>query len=156
MRGERWPLLCGALLIAAGDANAFTFVDGTSMRCLVAGSSVEEVPAPPSHPIVTRGRIAVTQKVGPGYRIVWNEAQLKALPPEMHDFIFFHECAHASVPTQSEITANCVGLQAMRTAGRAGFGVESKLAAFYGQNNQYWSKTLSCANAFKESPKPPG
>src|SRR5207244_2110224 len=82
MRGERWPLLCGALLIAAGDANAFTFVDGTSMRCLVAGSSVAEVPAPPSHPIVTRGRIAVTQKVGPGYRIVWNEAQLKALPAE--------------------------------------------------------------------------
>ena len=74
----------------------------------------------------------------------------------MHDFIFFHECAHASVPTQSEVTANCVGLQAMRTAGRAGFGVESKLAAFYGQNNPYWSKTLSCANAFKESPKPPG
>jgi len=149
-------LLCGALLIGASDADAFTFIDGTSMRCIVAGEPVEEVVAPPSHPIVTRGRIAVTEKVGSGYRIFWNEAQLKALPPAMHDFIFFHECAHASVPTQSEVTANCVGLQAMRTAGRAGFAVESKLANFYGQNNEYWRKTLSCANAFKESPKAPG
>jgi hypothetical protein len=156
MRHRRWPLLCGALFIAAGEADAFTFIDGTSMRCLVAGGPVEEVVAPSSHPIVTRGRIAVTEKVGSGYRIFWNEAQLKSLPPEMHDFIFFHECAHASVPTQSEVTANCVGLQAMRTAGRAGFAVESKLAAFYGQNNEYWRKTLSCANAFKESSKPPG
>ena len=156
MGSRRWPVLLGVLLIAAGDADAFTFVDGTSMRCFVAGSSVEEVLAPPSHPIVARGRIAVTEKVGSDYRIVWNEAQLKALPPEMHDFIFFHECAHASVPTQSEVTANCVGLQAMRTAGRAGFAVESKLAAFYGPNNEYWRKTLSCANAFKESLKPPG
>jgi hypothetical protein len=156
MWSRRWPLLLGVLLIAAGDADAFTFVDGKSMRCLVAGSSVEELPAPPSHPIVARGRIAVTEKVGSSYRIVWNEAQLTALPPEMHDFIFFHECAHASVPTQSEVTANCVGLQAMRTAGRAGFAVESKLAAFYGPNNEYWRETLSCANAFKESPKPPG
>jgi hypothetical protein len=142
------------LLIAASDSDAFTFVDGTSMRCIVHGGPVEEVVAPPSHAIVTRGRIAITEKIDSGYRIFWNEAQLKALPPEMHDFIFFHECAHASVPTQSEVTANCVGLQAMRTAGRAGFAVESKLAAFYGQNNEYWLRTLSCANAFKESPKP--
>ncbi len=132
-------------MIAASDADAFTFVDGTSMRCIVPGGPVEEVVAPLSHPVVTRGRIAITEKIGSGYRIFWNDAQLKALPPEMHDFIFFHECAHASVPTQSEVTANC----------RGGFAVESKLANFYGQNNEYWRKTLSCANAFKESPKPP-
>jgi hypothetical protein len=155
MHGLRWLLLCGAL-IAAGDAAAFTFTDGTTMRCIVAGGPVEELAALPSHWIMARGRIAITERVGSGYRIVWNEAQLKTLPPEMHDFIFFHECAHASIPTQSEVTANCVGLQAMRTAGRAGFMVESKLANFYGPNNEYWRQTLSCANAFKESPKPPG
>jgi len=54
------------------------------------------------------------------------------------------------------VTANCVGLQAMRTAGRAGFAVESKLAAFYGTNSEYWRQTLACANGFKDSPKPPG
>jgi hypothetical protein len=101
-------------------------------------------------------RVALTERVGSSYRILWNEAQLRTLPGEMHDFIFFHECAHASVPTQNEVTANCVGLQAMRTAGRAGFAVESKLAAFYGANSQYWRETLACANAYKAAPKPPG
>jgi hypothetical protein len=145
-----------AMLIAAGEIEAFTFSDGTTMRCLVRGAPIEEIIAPPSHPIVQRRRIAITEKAGSSYQIVWNRSQLEALPPEMHDFIFFHECAHASVPTPSEITANCIGLQAMRTAGRAGFRVESKLAAFYGPDNGYWQKTLACANAFKPGDKPPG
>jgi hypothetical protein len=145
----------GALLLAAGETAAFAFSDGTTMRCFAGGAPVDEIIAPASHPIVQRGRIAITEKVGSSYRIVWNEGQLKALPPEMHDFIFFHECAHASVPTQSEVTANCVGLQAMRAAGRAGFKIESKLAAFYGPGNAYWQSTLACANAFKPETKPP-
>jgi len=58
------------------------------------------------------------------------------------------------VPTQSEVMANCVGLQAMRTAGRGGFAIESKLAAFYGPDNAYWRQTVSCANAFKPSGEP--
>ena len=119
------------------------------MRCIVGGAPIEEVIAPTSHPVVAGGRIALTERVGATYRILWNDAQLKALPREVHDFIFFHECAHASVPTQSEVTANCVGLQAMRTAGRGGFAVESKLAAFYGPDSAYWRRTLDCANAFK-------
>lgn len=147
--------LCGALL-APGEDLAFTFSDGTTMRCLVGGVPIEEIVVPSSHPIVQRGRIALTERAGSTYHILWNEAQLRALPSEMHDFIFFHECAHASVPTQSEVTANCVGLQAMRTAGRAGFRVESRLAAFYGPGNAYWQKTLACANAFKPETRPPG
>ncbi len=143
-----------ALLLIAAQAAAFTFSDGSTMRCIVAGAPIEEEIAPASHPIVVRGRIAITERAGSSYRIVWNEAQLKALPREMHDFIFFHECAHASVPTQSEVTANCVGLEAMRAAGRAGFAVESRLAAFYGPESAYWRETLSCANAFRPSRGP--
>jgi len=142
---------CGALVIAA-NAAAFTFSDGSTMRCIVSGAPIAEEAAPASHPIVTHGRIAITERVGGSYHIVWNEAQLESLPPEMHDFIFFHECAHASVPTQSEVTANCVGLQAMRTAGRAGFKVESRLAEFYGRDSAYWRETLECANGFKAVP----
>jgi hypothetical protein len=144
------------MLLVAGETAAFTFSDGTTMRCLVGGAPIDEIIAPASHAIVQRARIALTEKVESRYRIVWNEAQLNALPREMHDFIFFHECAHASVPTQSEVTANCVGLQAMRAAGRAGFAIESKLALFYGPENAYWRQTLACANAFKPDPKPPG
>jgi hypothetical protein len=145
--------LFGMLLIAS-EAGAFTFSDGTTMRCIVGGAPIEEMIAPASHPVVSRGRIALTERAGASYRIIWNEKQLQALPREVHDFIFFHECAHASVPTQSEVMANCVGLQAMRTAGRGGFAIESRLAAFYGPDSAYWRQTLSCANAFKPSSEP--
>ncbi|HUH93817.1 MAG TPA: hypothetical protein VL742_11875 [Casimicrobiaceae bacterium] len=148
MRVFAW---CGMLAVAL-QARAFTFSDGSTMRCYVRGAPIDEVNAPTS---VLHGRIALTERAGASYRILWNEAQLKTLPREMHDYIFFHECAHASVPTQDEVVANCVGLQAMRAAGKAGFAVESKLAAFYGPGSVYWRKTLDCANAFKPSP-PPG
>jgi hypothetical protein len=156
MSGLRQLILGGALLAVGGAAQAFTFADGTTMQCLVGGAAVAEIAMQPSLPPAILRRVALTQRVGSGYRILWNEAQLKTLPPEMHDFIFFHECAHASVPTENEVTANCVGLQAMRTAGRAGFAVESKLAAFYGSGSQYWRETLACANAYKPAPNPPG
>jgi hypothetical protein len=156
MSASRRLILVAALLAPASAAMAFTFADGTTMQCLVGGAPVAEIAMQPSLPPAILRRVALTERVGSGYRILWNEAQLKTLPREMHDFIFFHECAHASVPTQNEVTANCVGLQAMRTAGRAGFAVESKLAAFYGADNQYWRETLACANAYKEAPKPAG
>jgi hypothetical protein len=143
----RSVVLCCAALVALGDATAFTFADGTTTRCTARGGPVAEIMAPARHPVVTRGRIALTEPTGAGYRIIWNEAQLKTLPPEMHDFIFFHECAHALVPTDDEVTANCVGLQVMRAAGRAGSAVESRLAAFYGSGSEYWRQTLACANA---------
>jgi hypothetical protein len=148
---SRWSL-AAALFAVHGAAAAFTFDDGTTVQCFVGGVAVPEVAMTASLPPATLRRVALTERIGSGYRILWNEAQLKGLPREMHDFIFFHECAHASVPTQNEVTANCVGLQAMRAAGRAGFAVESKLAAFYGPDSQYWRETLACANAFKEAP----
>jgi hypothetical protein len=65
----------------------------------------------------------------------------------VHDYIFFHECAHARVPTVDEIQANCAGLVDMRAAGRAGPAVEARLAAFYGAGSGYWAGTLKCADA---------
>jgi hypothetical protein len=153
LRRVRVPGLC-ALLAVYGSAAAFTFSDGSTMRCFAGGAAVEEVNAPAAHAIVAQGRIAVTEHAGTGYRILWNDARLASLPPAMHDFIFFHECAHASVPTQSELIANCAGLQAMRAAGRAGLSVEAKLAAFYGAGSVYWRDTLACANAAKPAPMP--
>jgi hypothetical protein len=88
-----------------------------------------------------------TVKVGSGYQIIWNAQKLAALPPAIHDLLFFHECAHAKVPTTDEVQANCVGLKDMRATGRAGLAVEARLAAFYGATNGYWLNTLRCANA---------
>jgi hypothetical protein len=138
-------------LAAAQQVGAFTFSDGTSATCVAGGETVPEYAPPPGTEVMNfTGK---TVKVGSGYQIIWNAQKLAGLPPAMHDLLFFHECAHAKVPTTDEVQANCVGLKDMRAAGRAGLAVEAKLAAFYGATNGYWLNTLRCANA---EPKPAG
>ena len=91
---------------------------------------VVEIDAPPGHVIYQIGYTGITAPGESGYRITWNAEKLNSLPPAVHDFIFFHECAHARIPTRDELRANCAGLKDMRVAGRAGFAVEARLAAF--------------------------
>jgi len=142
-------------VILPAAAGAFTFADGTTAACTAGGRDVIEVAAPPGSTVYKLGHTGITSQAGSGYEIVWNTDKLKSLPPVVHDFIFFHECAHARVPTRDEVQANCEGLKAMRAAGRGGFAVESKLSAFYGVGSDYWAKTLKCANADIAVP-PPG
>jgi hypothetical protein len=138
-----------ACLVASLGAAAFTFADGKPATCVAGGKTVEEVEADATQ--AGLGFTGKTVRTSSGFQIVWNAAKLKALPPEVHDYIFFHECAHARVPTDDEIRANCVGLQDMRAAGRAGAAVESRLGAFYGAGSAYWASTLACANAAAEA-----
>lgn len=151
-------LFCSALTMASVsfEATAFRFSDGSLAVCVAAGQDVPEFNAGENVDVNFTGR---TDKDGSGYRILWNPRKLDSLPPAMHDFLFFHECAHAQVPTRDELQANCVGLKQMRIAGRAGFAIEAKLAAFYGPGNDYWTKTLKCAGAGPPppaaTPKPP-
>jgi hypothetical protein len=82
--------------------------------------------------------------------------KLASLPPSAHDFIYFHECAHAHVPTSDELVANCIGLVDMRGAGRSSPAIEAQLAQFhaalgymgprYGVGATYWNETVQCAN----------
>ncbi|HEY7943049.1 MAG TPA: hypothetical protein VIH15_00925 [Casimicrobiaceae bacterium] len=139
-------LMCAVAWLAAPlPAAGFTFADGASVSCVVHGEAVPEYSPPPGTEAVNfTGR---TVKVGSSYQIVWNAQKLAALPAPVHDFLFFHECAHAKVPTTDEVQANCAGLIDMRAAGRAGFAVETKLGAFYGATNDYWKNTLRCADA---------
>ncbi len=134
------------------EVSAFVFSDGTTAVCTAAGRTVIEIDAPSSSRMVQLGHAGTTTATGSGYQIQWNAKKLAELPPAVHDLIFFHECAHAQIPTTDEVRANCAGLKAMREAGRAGFAVESKLAAFFGVGNEYWAKTLKCANAEVVSP----
>jgi hypothetical protein len=151
LRGVLVGLPAMAVSCAAG---AFLFSDGTTMHCFAAGEPVMEYDAPPTHPLVVANHAGLVERNGSGYRIAWNAASLRNLPTEVHDFIFFHECAHASVPTQDEVLANCVGLKTMRAVGRAGFAVEARLSAFYGPGSTYWRQTLACANG-SDNPAPP-
>ncbi|MGH8800380.1 MAG: hypothetical protein ACREX7_09055, partial [Casimicrobiaceae bacterium] len=145
-----WLIGVLAWLASAPPAAGFTFSDGTSVSCIVHGETVPEYSPPPGTEAVNfTGR---TVKVGSSYQIVWNAQKLAALPAPVHDYLFFHECAHAKVPTTDEVQANCAGLIDMRAAGRAGFAVETKLGAFYGATNDYWKNTLRCANAAAANP----
>jgi hypothetical protein len=148
-------VLFGAALAGAHATHAFAFADGTTMRCFAAGQPVAEYDAPPGHKLVVDNHTGLVEPDGSGYRIAWNAAMLRSLPAEVHDFIFFHECAHASVPTQDELTANCVGLKVMRAAGRAGFAVETRLGAFYGRGSEYWRQTVACADTGENPPARP-
>jgi hypothetical protein len=139
-------VVVASLSIASMDAMSFILSDGTKGECTVDGRAVQEIDAAPDSALVQRGHVAITKPAGSGYQIQWNATKLAALPPAMRDLIFFHECAHAQIPTTDELRANCVGLRMMRAAGKGGFAVESKLAAFYGPGNDYWARTLKCAD----------
>jgi hypothetical protein len=141
-----------ASLVASFGADAFTFADGTSASCVAGGKIVKEVDAVPSQAgLDFTGK---TVRTSSGFLIIWNAERLNALPPDVHDYLFFHECAHARVPTADELKAKCAGLQDMRAASRAGFAVESRLGAFYGPGSDYWTRTLKCADVPATS-KPP-
>jgi hypothetical protein len=149
--------LCAALLVP--DVHAFTFRDGSTMQCVVRGEVVEELVPPPGDPFYTPPRTGHAQRSGDRYRILWNEQRLRGLPNEVHDFIFFHECAHARLATENELEANCAGLQDMRAAGRAGPAVEAKIRAMFGPANTFWAETFACADRGSAPPpavKPAG
>lgn len=146
---SRWswlaPAAAGVLLSLPPPVAAFTFRDGSTMACVARGAVVLEVVAGPDDPFARLNRIGLAEKTADGYRITWNRQRLQMLPPELHDFVFFHECAHATVPTESEPEANCAGLKAMRAAGRANAAVEKTLRAMF-PNNAYWTETFACAD----------
>jgi hypothetical protein len=137
--------VAGMLSSLSSPAAAFTFRDGTTMACVARGAVVQEIFAGPDDPFIRLNRVGLAEKTADGYRITWNQPRLQTLPPELHDFVFFHECAHATVPTESEAEANCAGLKAMRAAGRAGPAVESELRAMF-PNNAYWTETFACVD----------
>ncbi len=115
----------------AGPAGAFTFADGAKAVCIARGEIVTEIDAEPGDPFKPHNRTALAERTADGWRITWNLERLHGLPPEVRDFLFFHECAHARVPTENELEANCAGLLDMRAAGRAGPAFEAKLRGFF-------------------------
>jgi hypothetical protein len=151
------PLALAALLLLPGVAAAFTFSDGSHGECATSEGVALERDHPADDPGAPRGYIGFTHhEAGGGWVIDWNLLLLSSAPEAEHDFVFFHECAHARTGTLDELEANCVGLVDMRRAGRAGREVEARLAAYhrrqgylgepYGVARDYWAQTVACAN----------
>jgi hypothetical protein len=151
------PAMLVAIVVPmlAPTAGAFTLSDGTSVKCVARGATVREYAAPADDPIM-RDRTGMTFPERGGYAIAWNMSKLSALPPVVRDFLFFHECAHARIPTTVEVQANCGGLKDMRAAGRAGPAVEEKLTEFFGAQSAYWQETLKCADRQPNPADPTG
>ncbi len=146
-----------ALLVAPVGAAAFTFRDGSLGECVTSEGVAHEREHPADDPSAPHGYIGFTHREpGPGWTIDWNLLLLASTPDVEHDFVFFHECAHARTGTLDELEANCVGLVDMRAAGRAGREVEARLAAYhrrqgylgepYGIARDFWARTVACAN----------
>lgn len=141
----------------AGPVAAFELADGSTVQCSAGGQWVEEKFAAPGDPVF-QSRTALTARTGGTWQITWNADRLKTLPPEVRDFLFFHECAHAHVPTENELEANCTGLKDMRAAGRAGSEFEARLRRHFARNSAYWNDTFKCADGgpVPVTPKPAG
>jgi len=135
------------LACAGAPAAGFALADGTLIRCVARGEVVPEDMAAAGDPDM-KNRTGWARRGDTGWQITWNAERLKALSPEVRDFLFFHECAHARVPTEVELEANCAGLIDMRLAGRAGPAYEQKLRARVNMREPYWQDTFACADAW--------
>ncbi len=155
-------LSAAILILAIKDerpAFAFTLSTGQTRVChSVNGNVVPEISLPSLSGPFHSGYTGLTQYMPDGTaRISWDAPKLASLPSAAHDFIFFHECAHAHVPTSDELEANCVGLIDMRAAGLATPAKEAQIGQFhaslgfmgprYGMGTDYWQRTVQCANA---------
>jgi hypothetical protein len=139
-------------------ACAFTFSDGIEEVCTTSDGMVRERYHPADDPTAPGGFIGFTHfDPAAGWIVDWNVLMLSSAPSYVHDFVFFHECAHAKLRTFDEVKANCLGLIDMRAEGRAGKVIEARLAAYhkrlgdmgpeYGQGSVFWARTLACANS---------
>ncbi|MFO1314669.1 MAG: hypothetical protein U1F58_03615 [Burkholderiales bacterium] len=148
------PAIALAFCLCAGPAAAFTFSDGTTTQCIAGGAVVTEIDAQPADPFKPQNRTALAERTDTGWRITWNLERFRPLPPEVRDFLFFHECAHARVPTDIEAEANCMGLVHMREAGRADPAFEARLRRYFPADSEYWNETFRCANAKRGPARP--
>lgn len=133
----------------AAPAQAFRLADGTVMQCVARGEVVPESLAPAGDTAM-KGRTGWAREEGGRWVITWNAERLAGLAPQLRDFLFFHECAHARVPTAVELEANCAGLIDMRRAGRAGPDYERTLRGLVNMKETYWQDTFACADAWFE------
>lgn len=88
--------------------------------------------------------------------IIFDVSKLSVVPKIVVRFTYYHECAHLSEPTQSEIMANCIALLEMRRNGdlsAQGEAIVEKSTRslgtlqpqYGGSGDAFWNATLQCA-----------
>jgi hypothetical protein len=142
----------------ASLSNAFQRSDGATVSCTVSTPLGVQVAIEEFVPAKSLGNFsAETRRLPSGqWRIRFDE-RFKNYPfPLMVDFAFYHECAHAQLPTTDELLANCEALRRMRKEGLLDVAKEQALGeifsklrdvpAKYGASGkEYWAATVDCA-----------
>lgn len=160
-------LLLPVLLVAAGGAHAFERSDGAKVECVVERNGERRVvpeqwlghgDAGDRHPELG-GAAAVVRPDKDGWPIIYFDnvtiRQMRATDPHMIDFIFYHECAHATGPERDEIGANCEAYLEMERLGMMSESLAKALARTHrrmlrlpsrygGSGAAFWDKTMEC------------
>ncbi len=169
-------LLACALAGGAGSAAAFERSDGAQVRCEVERDgewrAVQEVwlghgESGDRHPAL--GGAAAAVRLGPdGWPVIYFDVvtmrTFRQSDPYMLDFIFDHECAHATGPERDELEANCEAFLELERQGLMDEPLERAIAATHrkwqrlpsrygGSGITFWEKTLACVEARRGLPK---
>ncbi len=159
------------MLACAGmQAHAYERTDGVQVQCIVERNGerrvVQEVwlghgDAGDRHPELG-GAAAVVRPDEHGWPVIsFDRVTIKPMrdnEPYMLDFIFYHECAHATDPTRDEIEANCEAYMELERLGLMNEALERALARSHkkmmrlpsrygGSGAAFWDKTMACVNA---------
>ncbi len=157
------------------SAHAYDRSDGVQVQCEVERNGerrvVQEVwlghgDAGDRHPELG-GAAAVVRPDEQGWPVIsFDRVTIRSIrenDPHMLDFIFYHECAHATDPARDEIEANCEAYLAMEQLGMMNETLERALARSHkkmmrlpsrygGSGAAFWDKTMACVNARRGDP----
>ena len=158
------------LALASPLLHAFDRSDGVQVACIVERHgerrTVQEVwlghgDAGDRHPELG-GAAAVVRPDEQGWPVISFDRvtirSIRANDPHMLDFIFYHECAHATDPERDEIEANCEAFLTLDRLGMMNEELERALARTHrkmlrlpsrygGSGSAFWDKTMACVNA---------
>ncbi len=162
-------------LVSAGSAGAFERSDGKTVQCVIERNGEQRVvpeewlghgESGDRHPALG-GAAAVVRPDKDGWPVIYFDyvtfKGIRENDPHMPDFIFYHECAHASDPERDEIGANCEAYLALERLGMMNEVMERALARSHrkmmrlpsrygGSGAAFWDKTLACVSERRTRP----
>lgn len=165
------------LACSAVESQAFERSDGVQVHCAVERNGEQRIVSEvwlghgdtgDRHPELG-GAAAVVRQDEQGWPVIYfDRVTIKPIrdnEPHMLDFIFYHECAHATDPARDEIEANCEAYLELDKLGMMNDTLERALARSHrkmtrlpsrygGSGTAFWDKTMACVNA-RRSPASP-
>lgn len=154
-------------LSALPPAAAFDRSDGVKVECAVERNGERRITpeqwlghgdAGDRHPELG-GAAAVVRPDKEGWPVIYFDhvtvKSIRQTDPHMLDFIFYHECAHATDPTRDEIEANCEAYLELERLGMMNESLDRALARTHrkmtrlpsrygGSGAVFWDKTMAC------------